>query len=203
MTTGSDGSSSTEGPLEVSILTAAKSVWEKGELAVLRRRQHDSLKLREIFAKRYDIHVGMQSYGCFDRWRMRGPMQVGRYCSIANTVRSALDNHPFEAMTTHPALYEKKFGVVASDRQWDGHLSISDDVWIGHNVVLLPGCKTIGRGAIIGAGAIVTRSVEPYAIIAGNPARKLRMRFGTELIAALEQSQCASNRSVGGHVTHI
>ena len=49
-------------------------------------------------------------------------------------------------------------------------LVIEDDVWIGHNVILLPNCRFIGRGAVIGAGAIVTKDVERYAIVAGNPA---------------------------------
>jgi virginiamycin A acetyltransferase len=158
-------------------------------LRLMRRRQFDNLKLRAYFGDRYGIEVGLYSYGCFDVWRMRGPMKVGRYCSIANTVRSALDNHPLEALTTHPALYEKHFGVVADDRVWGGHLEIEDDVWIGHNAVILPGCKRIGRGAVIGAGSIVTRDVDPYVVMAGNPARKLRCRFTPEIIEAIEASR--------------
>ena len=158
-------------------------------LYLMRRRQFDNLKLRAYFRKHHGVEVGLYSYGCFDVWRMRGPMQVGRYCSIASTVRSALDNHPLEALTTHPALYEKHFGVVAADRVWDGHLVIEDDVWIGHNVEILPNCKRIGRGAVIGAGSIVTRDVAPYAVMAGNPARTLRSRFSPQTIAAVEASR--------------
>ncbi len=68
-------------------------------------------------------------------------------------------------------------------------LIIEDDVWIGHNTVVLPGCKLIGRGAIIGAGSIVTKDVAAYSIVAGNPGRTLRARFDPELIAALEASR--------------
>lgn len=167
----------------------AAKLLEKAQLAVLRRRQHDSVALRRLFRERWDIDVGLYSYGCFDRWRMRGPMRVGRYCSIASTVRTALDNHPVEALTTHPLLYERKFGVVPADRVWEGRLEIEDDVWIGHNAVLLAGCRVVGRGAIIGAGAIVTRSVGRYEVVAGNPARKLRDRFEPALIAAIEASR--------------
>ncbi|MBH0111348.1 CatB-related O-acetyltransferase [Novosphingobium sp. YJ-S2-02] len=131
----------------------------------------------------------MQSYGCFDQWRMPGPIRIGRYCSIASTVRSAPINHPVDAMTTHPALYERKFGVVDTDIHWDDVLDIGDDVWIGHNVMILPGCKNIGRGAVVGAGAVVTKDVPAYAIVAGNPARKLRDRFTPDLIEALEASR--------------
>jgi virginiamycin A acetyltransferase len=165
-----------------------KSVLIRIYLYFLRRRQIDSAALRRFFAKNYDIKVGLYSYGCFDRWRMPGPMRVGRYCSIAGTVRSALQNHRLEAITTHPALYERKFGIVQSDMTPAAPLIIEDDVWIGNNVIILPGCKSIGRGAAIGAGSIVTHDVPRYAIVAGNPAKKLKDRFTPDVIAALEQS---------------
>jgi len=55
-------------------------------------------------------------------------------------------------------------------------LSIGDDVWIGARVIILPNCKIIGKGAIVGAGAVVTKDVPCYAIVGGNPARVLRLR---------------------------
>jgi acetyltransferase-like isoleucine patch superfamily enzyme len=161
----------------------------KMRLAMLKRRQHDRPVLRQIFASRYAIEVGMHSYGCFDRWRMPGPMVVGRYCSIANTVRAALVNHPDAAITTHPVLYERKFGVVDGDIEHPVPLVIEDDVWIGHNAMILPGCKHIGRGAIVGAGAIITRDVAAYTIVAGNPAKVLRTRFAPEMIEAIEKTR--------------
>jgi virginiamycin A acetyltransferase len=162
---------------------------EKLRMLRWRGRQHDSAGLRAYYRDRYAIDVGMQSYGCFDRWRMPGPIKVGRYCSIASTVRSAPINHPHDALTTHPVLFERRFGAVDRDITWDAVLTIGDDVWIGHNAMILPGCKNIGRGAIIGAGAIVTRDVPAYAIVAGNPAKLLRMRFDDATIAAIEASQ--------------
>lgn len=165
------------------------SLIEKMKIRIWQRNQHENQALRAYFRDKFRIDVGYYSYGCFDQWRMPGPIKVGRYCSIANTVRSAPINHPYEAMTTHPALYERKFGVVDQNIHWDDTLIIEDDVWIGHNVMILPGCKHIGRGAIIGAGAIVTRNVDAYTIVAGNPARKLKDRFPADLIAALEASR--------------
>ena len=172
------------------MLRQLKSQFIKIRVHLLRKRQSESLALRALFLKYFDIQVGIYSYGCFDPWRMGGPMRVGRYCSIASTVRTALVNHPIDAITTHPALYEAQFGVVDQDR--DHHktpLIIEDDVWIGHNAILLPGCKLVGRGAIIGAGSVLTRNVEPYSIVAGNPARFIRPRFEADLIAALEESR--------------
>lgn len=171
------------------IRTIIHKLRERIEFALLRPKQATSLKLRQIFRDRHRIDVGMYSYGCFDQWRMPGPIRVGRWCSIASTVRSAPINHPLDGMTTHPALYERKFGVVDQDIHWDTVLEIGDDVWIGHNAVILPGCKSIGRGAVVGAGAIVTRDVPAYTIVAGNPAKPIRSRFSPEMIAALEASR--------------
>ena len=56
-------------------------------------------------------------------------------------------------------------------------LEIGHDVWMGQQAIILPGCKKIGNGAIIGGGSIVTHDVPPYAIVVGNPARVIRYRF--------------------------
>ncbi len=165
------------------------SLFTAARLYLMRRRQFDNLKLRDYFRRRHRVEVGLYSYGCFDPWRMRGPMRVGRYCSIASSVRTVLGSHPIEALTTHPALYERGFGVIDADIALDQELVIDDDVWIGHNATILDGCKRIGRGAIIGAGAIVTRDVEPYTVVAGNPARKLRERFEPDLVRLIEASR--------------
>ncbi|WP_321576530.1 MULTISPECIES: CatB-related O-acetyltransferase [unclassified Sphingomonas] len=162
------------------------------ERARIWRWQRDpfrSMALRRWFCERHRIDVGLYSYGCFDQWRMPGPLIVGRYCSIAKTVRSAPINHPLEAITTHPALYERKFGVVDADIHYDDPQVIEDDVWIGHHAIILPGCRRIGRGSVIGAGAIVTRDVPRYAVVVGNPARVVRERFPRDVQAALEQSR--------------
>lgn len=166
-----------------------KKICERIEFALLRRHQETSVRLRKIFRARHRVDVGLYSYGCFDQWRMPGPIRVGRWCSIANSVRSAPGNHRLDAITTHPALYDPRLGVVEENTLVDALLIIEDDVWIGHNAMILPGCKLIGRGAVIGGGAIVTRDVPPYAVVAGNPARLLRHRFAPAVIEALEESR--------------
>jgi acetyltransferase-like isoleucine patch superfamily enzyme len=166
-----------------------KSVYTFILLYLMRRRQFDNLRLRRFFKDRYNVDVGMYSYGCFDQWRMPGPLRVGRYCSFAGTVRVAPKNHPMSCLTTHPVLYERAFGVVDRDEPAPPALVVEDDVWVGHYVMILPNCKFIGRGAVIGAGAVVTRNVEPYSVVGGNPARKLRDRFSPEVIAAIEASR--------------
>ena len=166
-----------------------RSLWNRAHLRWLLRDEYESAALRTLFAQRFQVEVGLYSYGCFDRWRVPPRTRIGRYCSFAKSVRVLDANHPVEAITTHPFLYEAKFGVVGEDRIDAPWLEISDDVWVGHNAIITPGCKAIGRGAVIGAGAVVTRDVLPYAVMAGMPAKQLRMRFDADTIAALEASR--------------
>jgi acetyltransferase-like isoleucine patch superfamily enzyme len=162
---------------------------EKLRIWLLRRDEYESDALRRHFATRYEVEVGLYSYGCFDPWRVPRKTRIGRYCSIAKTARFLDANHPIDALTTHPFLYEARFGMVPKDLMDPPWLVIEDDVWISHNATLTPGCKHVGRGAIIGAGAVVTRDVPAYAVMVGQPATRLRDRFDPETIAAIEATR--------------
>jgi len=165
------------------------SALERVKLKMLTRNEYESQELRDWFAKDFRVEVGMYSYGCFDRWRIPGRTRIGRYCSFAKSVRVLDANHPFDALSTHPFLYERKFGVVDKDLIDPEWIVIEDDVWISHNATITPSCKRIGRGAIIGANAVVTKDVPPYAIVAGVPATLIRYRFNAEMQAAIEASR--------------
>ena len=158
------------------------------KLKRLLRNEYESLELRKWFLDSFGVDVGLYSYGCFDRWRMPPRTRIGRYCSFARSARVLDSNHPIDALTTHPYLYDPGHGVVARnplDPEW---INIEDDVWVSHNATITPGCKRVGRGAIIGAGAVVTKDVPPYAIVVGAPATVVRYRFDEETQAALEAS---------------
>ena len=71
----------------------------------------------------------------------------------------------------------------------DNPLTIGHDVWIGDRVTILGGCKSIGNGAVIAAGSVVTRDVAPYAVVAGAPARPIRRRLNDETIDLMEASR--------------
>ncbi|OYU15130.1 MAG: chloramphenicol acetyltransferase [Alphaproteobacteria bacterium PA4] len=149
--------------------------------------QYESRWLRRRFLARHDLDIGLYSFGAFDRWRMPPGTRIGRYCSIASSARVIEANHPITALSSHPILYDG--AIPGGPRIPANRQEIGDDVWLGHNAVILPGCQRIGRGAIIGAGAIVTADVPPYAVMAGVPARPLRLRFAADVIAAIEATR--------------
>ncbi|MEY8198191.1 MAG: hypothetical protein RPS47_03005 [Colwellia sp.] len=67
-------------------------------------------------------------------------------------------------------------------------LVIEDDVWIGDGVIITPSVSCIGRGAVVGAGAIVTKDVPRYAVVCGNPAVVIKYRFPADRAASIEES---------------
>lgn len=113
------------------------------------------------------------------------PISIGSFCSLADDVHilSGISNHWTDrAATKNPAVLFP--GYRGLNTPPAGPMVIGSDVWIGRGTIVLPGVN-IGHGAVVGAGAVVTRDVAPYAIVAGNPARLIRHRFSPEIIEAL------------------
>ncbi len=149
-----------------------------------------SATARELLARDYQVEVGLHSYGeCFVPGAFAPSVKIGRYVSIGRGVRVFTQNHPLDWATTHPYFYEQKFGYVRQDMLEPATTVFEHDIWIGQGAIILPGCKKVGTGAIIGAGAVVTKDVPPYAIVAGNPAKVLRYRFPQDVCERLLASE--------------
>ncbi len=110
---------------------------------------------------------------------------IGRYVQIArgSYFISADANHPMQGFTTYPFRIFKPETFGYANLPYRDTI-VGNDVWICHNATIMSGV-TIGHGAIVAAEAVVTRDVPPYAIVGGNPARPIRMRYPDEVIAAL------------------
>lgn len=116
---------------------------------------------------------------------------IGKFCQIAAGVNFIMNgaNHQMNAVSTFPFYifngWRQEVPPI-SEMPLKGDTVVGNDVWIGQNATILPGVN-IGDGAIIGANSTLGSAVEPYAIVAGNPARFIRKRFDDELIEVLEE----------------
>jgi len=121
---------------------------------------------------------------------------IGAFCSIARGVEEMGDSHPTDRVSSHSLGYGGYYRTLAQElgakdyQPWSpfdpisAPVLIGNDVWIGAQAMLKGGI-TIGDGAVIGARAVVTRDVPPYAVVVGQPARVIRHRFAPEICARL------------------
>lgn len=144
-----------------------------------------SATLRQILAEHCRVQIGKYSYGpCLSPGSLPRGTCVGNYCSFAGNIRVFRRNHPVERVSQHPAFYNHRLGFLAKDSiqtDEENPLIVGNDVWIGQNVIIAPKCRSIGDGAIIAAGAIVSGDVPPFAIVGGIPAKLIKWRFNEDL----------------------
>ena len=151
--------------------------------------RHDTYS-RRFFKQQFDIEIGRWTYGAYQIDGSIAPgSRIGSFCSFGGGVRIGGSNHPLGHVSTHPFLYIANRGFVEhTDDELLASLNepviIEDDVWLGANAVVLPGCR-VARGAVVAAGAVVTRDVGPYEIVGGVPAKVIRKRFSDEHAARL------------------
>lgn len=119
-------------------------------------------------------------------------VEIGNFCSIAERCFLGGAQHPIEFVSTSPVFHE---GKNILKKNFSEHnikerkkIVIGSDVWIGSGVFIKSGVK-VGTGAIIGMGSVVIHDVEPYSIVAGNPARLIRYRFKEEIRENLLKSE--------------
>lgn len=119
----------------------------------------------------------------------RNTEAIGRYCSIAQDCIIGPNNHPLHKMSSSASFYSTTWGLVKKDYR-DSFNSIKkrtvigNDVWIGAKSIIMSGV-TVGNGAVIAAGSVVTKDVPAYAIVAGIPATIIKYRFPEDVIADL------------------
>lgn len=167
-------------------------VRERFELALFRQKFRVSNQYNEIIPQNIfpmeKVKVGQYSYGYlnFMTWGDdRERLIIGNFVSIAsNVVFIGGGNHNMNSFSTFP--FKVKFLNYEFEARTKGPIIVKDDVWIGTNVLVLSGI-TIGQGAVVGAGSVVTKDVPPYAIVGGNPARVIKYRFNTEQIEQLKR----------------
>jgi acetyltransferase-like isoleucine patch superfamily enzyme len=167
--------------------------WIQINILRLERGGHFSRTIRRIFFVYHQIEIGMYTSGPCYYFPHHFPAgtKIGRYSGIyEETVRIFTVNHPLDHISTHAIFYNPKVGYAKKEADITRRgLIIGNDVFIGHNVTILPGVNKIGDGALIGAGSVVTKDVPDFAIVAGNPAKILRYRFSKETQLKIKASK--------------
>ncbi|GEO85443.1 MULTISPECIES: CatB-related O-acetyltransferase [Alphaproteobacteria] len=119
----------------------------------------------------------------------REKLTIGKFVQIARGAFfiTSSANHAMGGLTTYPFRVFNPDTIGGYDDLPFKDTVVGHDIWIGHNATIMPGV-TIGHGAIVAAASVVTHDVPPYAIVGGNPARLIRMRYPDEVIAELLQT---------------
>lgn len=158
-------------------LAMFKMKWKK-------RNRHNSVGVNNIFDMNL-VNVGRRSYGRIHvvMHNSLNRLLIGSYCSIAGDVVFLLSGeHNVSTISTFP--FKVKCFGEKMEGDSKGDIVVGDDVWIGYRATIMSGV-TIGQGAIIAAGAVVTKDVPPYAIVAGIPAKVVKYRFDEKIIKRL------------------
>ncbi len=141
---------------------------------------------------KYNMYkIGRNSFAAEDitiEWKNKHPditLEIGNFCSIARGLNIILGaNHRMDWVSMSPINFLFNICPEINELSSKGNVIIGNDVWIGTEVTILSGV-TIGDGSVIGARSVVTKSVPPYTIVAGNPAKTIRKRFSDDIINKL------------------
>lgn len=156
-----------------------KKKWRK-------KNPHNETTLLNMFPIEL-VSVGEKTYGGLYvlSFNKDSRLKIGNFCSIAPEVAFILSaDHYINHFSTYP--FRSKIFNQGDEGVSKGDIFIGDDVWIGFRSTILSGV-TIGQGAIVAAGSVVTKSVPPYAIVGGVPAKVISYRFETEICEEMKQ----------------
>lgn len=146
---------------------------------------HNSTFAKNLFDEKM-VHVGYKTYGPIEVYSdvPTVSLKIGNFCSIGpETIFILGKDHPLGLISTYPFKYNILQNIEFESTS-KGDIIVGDDVWFGYRTIVLSGVE-IGQGAVIAAGAVVTKDVPPYAIVGGNPARVLKYRFSENVINQL------------------
>lgn len=165
-------------------------IYKQYNLIIFRRRwrkinSHNKTSVKGIFNDKL-VNVGNGSYGELNvvSFNDVSKLIIGNYCSIAQNVSFIVNaEHDFNNILTYPfkvAILQTKNDEAISK----GNIVVDDDVWIGYGATIMSGVH-IGQGAVVAAGAVVTKDIPPYAIVGGVPAKVIKYRFSETMIEEL------------------
>lgn len=141
--------------------------------------RHNRTAIKNLFDQTL-VSVGNYTYGPLTVLAntRQAKLRIGHFCSIGGDVLFVLSSdHPTDHISTYP--FKVKVNGEEAEATTKGDITIDDDVWIGQRVIILSGVH-IGQGAVVAAGAVVTKDVPPYAIVGGGTSRSDKVSFQSE-----------------------
>ena len=171
--------------------------WEKIRLLVNRKCAWSVITIDSTIDRKASVRQKCRVYGSklgrysyIGRNRLVQNTEIGQFCSISEGCNIGMPSHPTEFVSTSPVflsgsnILRKNFCEIAYNDCL--RTVIGNDVWIGAHAQIKSGL-TIGNGAIVAAGAVVTHDVPPYAVVGGIPAKVIKYRFDEETVDALQK----------------
>lgn len=146
--------------------------------------------------QRYGDIWGLQlgRYTCIGRMSTIQETKIGSFCALADNMIIGCDDHDYKMITTHPFWHDVSWGISDDielskkyrEKEFADPCVIGNDVWIGAGVNICRNVR-IGDGCVIGAGAVITRDIEPYSVVVGVPGKVIKKRFDDKIIERLEK----------------
>lgn len=175
------------------IISKLKSIFQKNVSFTSRVEYSDVSSKAKVWGNSKLFYATLGDYSYIGPHSRVIHATIGKFCSIGAEVRIGMGTHTLNNLSTASIFTAKKNGTGISwttENSFEEYktVKIGNDVWIGQRAMIMGGVH-IGNGAVVGAGAIVTKDVPPYAIVAGVPARIIKQRFSEDVINTLEQAR--------------
>lgn len=172
------------------VLSHMKLVWFRRKWR--KQNGHNLTTAKTCFNANW-VTVGNGTYGELDIRHFGNPDErvvIGNYCSIGpECVFMTGGEHRHDGLSTYP--FRVKLGLCENESVTRGPIVLEDDVWLGFRATVMSGVR-IGKGAVVAAGAVVTKDVPPYAIVGGVPAKVIKYRFPETVIAEVTKMDFGS-----------
>lgn len=135
-------------------------------------------------------------YTCVGRMSTIQGTKIGSFCALSWNLKIGGDDHDYHMLSTHPFWHNVSWGIAEDkeysdfyhEKEYEEPCVIGNDVWIAAGVSI---CRNvhIGNGCVIGAGAVITKDIEPYSVVVGVPGKVIKKRFSDNIIERLERAQ--------------
>lgn len=163
-----------------------------GDFSVVRE---SNIGQRSTIQRNCDIwRLSLGRYSCIGRMSTVQSAKIGSFCALSWNLKIGGDDHDYTMLSTHPFWHDISWGIASDkdyseyyhEKEYEEPCTIGNDVWIAAGVSICRNVR-IGNGCVIGAGAVITKDIEPYSVVVGIPGRVIKRRFDDITIERLEK----------------